>query len=84
MKADKLSKYLEFAVKTTNLAGQLTMGYYQVGVEASYQWDNSPVTVADQKAEELIRDRINKAYLRHSIVAKEYGREEQTAFSADW
>jgi histidinol-phosphatase len=75
MKPTDLSKYLEFAVETAYLAGRLTLGYYQVGLEASYKGDNSPVTIADQKAEELIRGRINKAYPSHSIVGEEFGSE---------
>ncbi|MGD9251345.1 MAG: inositol monophosphatase family protein, partial [Desulfobacterales bacterium] len=68
-----LSELLNFAVETAHDAGRLTLGYFQAGVQPEFKPDDSPVTVADRKAEELIRQRIEKRYPAHAIVGEEYG-----------
>lgn len=65
--------YLEFATETAWKAGQLTLGYFQTGVTTDFKEDESPVTIADRKAEELIRARIEEAYPRYGIIGEEYG-----------
>lgn len=78
MNSEDLSKYLDFAVETAFLAGRLTLGYFQTGVETIQKKDQSPVTIADQKAEDLIRSRIEKAYPHHSILGEEYGAQQNS------
>lgn len=70
---ESLQNYLDFARETAFLAGRLTLGYYQTGLNPEYKSDDSPVTVADREAESLIRQRIEKQYPRHSIVGEEFG-----------
>jgi myo-inositol-1(or 4)-monophosphatase len=69
----KLDEYLAFATETAYLAGRLTLGYYQTGTRPDFKPDDSPVTVADRKAEELIRSRIEARYPDHTIVGEEFG-----------
>jgi histidinol-phosphatase len=73
----ELRTLLDFAVETAFQAGQLTLAYFQTGTQASFKTDDSPVTIADKKAEELIRGRIEKYYPLHSIVGEEYGETHQ-------
>jgi histidinol-phosphatase len=73
MSAEILSEYLEFATETAYLAGRLTLGYYQVGLQPETKSDHSPVTIADRKSEELIRSRIEKRYPTHAIIGEEFG-----------
>ena len=68
-----LSELLNFAVATAHDAGRLTLGYFQAGVRPEFKTDDSPVTVADRRAEELIRQRIEKRYPGHAVVGEEYG-----------
>lgn len=68
-----LSPYLEFATETAYLAGRLTLGYFQAGVHPDFKPDDSPVTVADRLAEELIRQCIEAAYPAHAIYGEEFG-----------
>jgi histidinol-phosphatase len=65
--------YLDFAIETAYLAGRVTLGYFQTGVRPDLKADQTPVTVADRQAEELIRGRIEARYPRHAIVGEEYG-----------
>lgn len=67
--------YLAFATETAWQAGRLTLGYFQTGVQPEFKEDQSPVTVADRRAEELIRGRIEAAYPDHAIFGEEYGEE---------
>jgi histidinol-phosphatase len=69
----ELRKLLDFATETAFQAGQLTLAYFQTGTQPDFKADDSPVTIADKKAEELIRARIEKYYPSHSIVGEEFG-----------
>jgi myo-inositol-1(or 4)-monophosphatase len=73
---ESLRTYLDFALETAYLAGRLTLGYFQSGVRPDFKADDTPVTIADRRAEELIRNRIEMAYPRHAIVGEEYGPKE--------
>jgi histidinol-phosphatase len=68
-----LQPYLDFATETAYLAGKLTLGYFQTGIRPDIKSDDSPVTAADRRSEELIRSRIEKQYPHHAIVGEEYG-----------
>ena len=69
----ELSDLLDFATETAFQAGQLTLRYFQTGVAPDYKGDDSPVTVADKQAEELIRARIEKTYPSHDVLGEEFG-----------
>ena len=76
--------YLNFATETAYLAGKLTLGYFQTGVRPDFKTDDSPVTAADRKAEELIRIRIEEQYPHHAVVGEEYGMNENKGASHCW
>ncbi len=73
MNRAEISAYLDFAVETAYLAGRLTLAYFQTGVQPEYKSDRTPVTIADRKAEELIRRRIRAAYPHHAVLGEEFG-----------
>jgi histidinol-phosphatase len=77
--SENLQAYLEFAQQVAWEAGRLTLGYFQAGVQPDFKPDDSPVTIADRKAEELIRQRIEAAYPTHAIVGEEFGEKKTTA-----
>ena len=64
---------LDFAVETAWIAGQLTLEFFRLGVEAELKSDMTPVTEADRGAEELIRTRIKETFPGDSIVGEEFG-----------
>jgi histidinol-phosphatase len=68
-----LTEYLDFARQVAFEAGRLTLGYFQAGVRADFKADDTPVTVADRRAEELIRAAIGRRYPSHRIVGEEFG-----------
>lgn len=71
--AESLRAYLDFAIETAYLAGRLTLGYYQTNLQPDFKSDDTPVTIADKKAEELIRSRIEKKFPRHAVLGEEFG-----------
>ena len=79
-----LQPYLSSATETAYLAGRLTLGYFQTGIRPDFKADDTPVTIADRKAEELIRTRIEKQYPHHAIVGEEYGTNENEKASHRW
>ncbi len=79
-----LREYLEFAIETAYLAGRSTLGYYQTGLRPDMKADQSPVTIADRQAEEIIRSRIEAQYPRHGIVGEEYEPKEISGASHRW
>lgn len=84
MSRESLSTLYEFAVQTAYLAGKATLAYFQTGVQAEYKPDDTPVTVADRRAEEIIRSRIEEHYPRHAIIGEEYGSQEAASASHRW
>lgn len=84
MENNPLQSYLEFAQETAYLAGKLTLGYYQTGVRPDFKADDTPVTIADHKAEELIRGRIERRYPKHAILGEEFGVNENQEASQRW
>lgn len=84
MSKNSLSSYLEFITETAYLAGRSTLGQFQASVEATYKLDDSPVTIADRNAEEIIRRRIEQSYPSHAILGEEFGEKESASASHRW
>jgi histidinol-phosphatase len=81
---ESMRSYLDFAVETAYLAGRLTLGYYQTGIRPEFKADESPVTIADRKSEDLIRARIESRFRHHAIVGEEYGGDENDDANHRW
>lgn len=72
-----LQTYLDFARETAWEAGRLTLGYFQAGIRPDFKPDDSPVTVADREAEQLIRNKIEAKFPGHAIIGEEFGVTEE-------
>jgi len=68
-----LDEYLAFALQVALDAGRVVMEHYQTGVAVELKADQSPVTMADRAAEQLIRSAIAARYPDHAVVGEEYG-----------
>lgn len=83
--ADSLRSYLDFARATAHEAGQLTLRYFQTdAARAEFKLDDTPVTIADREAEQLIRQRIGSRFPGHAIVGEEYGSGADAGASHRW
>ena len=65
--------YMSFAVDVAFQAGRLALSHFQRPIAIDRKSDDSPVTVADRGAEELMRELIASRYPEHSILGEEMG-----------
>jgi histidinol-phosphatase len=84
MALSRLHEYVEFAVQTAHEAGRLTLGYFRTELQPEMKADDTPVTAADRKAEELIRMRIERRFPGHRIVGEEFGTTGADASAPCW
>lgn len=63
---------LELAIRAAREAGELTLQYFRRdNLVVDRKDDDSPVTIADRKAEELLRERISDAFPEDAILGEE-------------
>ncbi len=72
------SRY-EVAVESARLAGDLAKTYYESTFEVERKADDSPVTVADREAEQLIRTAVTAAFPNDGFLGEEYGDQPGTS-----
>jgi len=71
---DPVQNRLEWALKITREAGDLTLDYFRHrDLAVEFKADSSPVTAADRAAEELLRKRITERFPDDSILGEEFG-----------
>lgn len=74
MSEESIKTRLEFAVEIARQAGNLTLEHYrQPGLAVERKGDGSPVTVADQGAEKLLRKLIGERFPQDAVVGEEFG-----------
>jgi histidinol-phosphatase len=64
---------MELAVEAAWAAGKITLEYFQTPLQFELKADASPVTVADRRAEEALREAIRRRYPDHAILGEEFG-----------
>ena len=74
-----LEKRLETARRLARVAGKSTLEHFQrADLAFEKKEDESPVTVADQNAEKIIRQGLKEAFPDDGIIGEEFGSEEGT------
>jgi histidinol-phosphatase len=68
-----LRPMLDFAVDAAWQAGKITLEYFQTATAVERKADASPVTLADRRAEEKLRECIQRAFPDHGILGEEFG-----------
>jgi histidinol phosphatase-like enzyme (inositol monophosphatase family) len=68
-----LRELLDFATDAARQAGQITLEYFQTGVEVDRKADDSPVTIADRTAEQKLEELIHSRYPEDAIIGEEFG-----------
>jgi histidinol-phosphatase len=68
-----LRMMLDFALDAAWQAGKITLEYFQTATIVERKADASPVTLADRRAEEKLRDCIQRAFPDHGILGEEFG-----------
>ena len=73
------SDFLNFALDAAWQAGRVTLGHFQTGVAVQRKADNTPLTIADQQAEQKLRQLIEQYWPDHNIIGEEYGRTQNSS-----
>lgn len=69
-------EFHKFAKHLSSISGDIIKKYFRSQITIEQKKDNSPVTISDKKAEELMREAILKAYPDHGIIGEEFGNHE--------
>lgn len=78
---EKLSEELIFALDVCEKAAEVAMKHFSPSIETITKSDGSPVTIADQECERLIRKAIAQAYPGDAILGEEEGESKGSADS---
>jgi histidinol-phosphatase len=68
---DIYTRELDVAIAAVERAGRLTLGYFRTALEVERKADASPVTIADRRAEELLRAELTAAFPDDGILGEE-------------
>ena len=63
------------ALSCLKISSKEIMSRFRTNMTVESKSDQSPVTVADRKAEEILRKKISKSYPSHGIIGEEFGEE---------
>lgn len=63
----------EFCLMLAVESGRIIKQYFRSELSIETKSDSSPVTIADKKAEELMREMIMKHFPEHGIIGEEFG-----------
>jgi histidinol-phosphatase len=70
----EIDERLSFAIAIAREAGDVALKYFRSdGLQVDRKADQSPVTVADHSAEQLLRERISKRFAADGIIGEEFG-----------
>lgn len=72
-----LKEFLAVALQAAQAARELILSYYNGDFDIEIKSDQTPVTVADRGAEQIIRKTITNAFPDHGIFGEEYGVEDK-------
>ena len=75
--AQDIARRLDLAVKAARKAGNITLEYFRTDdLVVNLKQDNTPVTIADHKVEEYLRDTIASAFPDDGILGEEFAERE--------
>lgn len=77
------SQFLAFAHQLADSAREVTLSYFRQALSVEHKADNSPVTIADQQTEALLRKKINATYPTHGIIGEEQV-QQQGSCAYEW
>lgn len=80
---NELGELKLFAKELAMASGKLIRNYWRTNINIETKADESPVTIADKKSEELMREMIMKHFPDHGILGEEFG-EHNTDAEYKW
>ena len=76
---ENLNEFKLFAKHLSELSGKIIKSYFRTKISVDSKKDASPVTIADKKAEELMRTEIMKRFPGHGIIGEEFSNHNEDA-----
>ncbi len=76
---EDLEHFKLFAKHLAETSGTVISSYFRTPISIESKPDSSPVTIADKKAEELMREEIMSAFPHHGIIGEELGEHNPSA-----
>ena len=73
MDKQELKEYKEFSKLLALKSAAIIKKYFRTNVNIERKDDESPVTIADKRAEEIMREMIQKEFPEHGILGEEFG-----------
>ncbi len=68
-----MQEFVDFSKALAEASGEIIMRYFRRDFTVETKDDESPVTIADRQAEEIMREMIMKEYPEHGIIGEEFG-----------
>lgn len=69
----ELSELKSFCKELSFVSGNIIKNYWRKKIQVESKIDESPVTIADKKSEEIMREMIMKEFPEHGILGEEFG-----------
>jgi histidinol phosphatase-like enzyme (inositol monophosphatase family) len=66
---DELKSFVKYL---SDISGNIIRSYFRTKISIDSKEDSSPVTIADKKAEEIMRTEIMKKFPEHGIIGEEF------------
>lgn len=76
---NELSEFKNFSKVLAKTSAKIIKKYFRTGISVESKSDNSPVTIADKKSEEIMRELIMKQFPEHGIFGEEFGETNKDA-----
>jgi len=76
---NELAEFKNFCNILADASAEVIRKYFRTTVSVEPKADNSPVTIADKKAEEVMRELISKHFPDHAIIGEEFGQTNKDA-----
>ena len=74
-----MQEFVDFTKQLAQASGAVINSYFRQDVTVESKADRSPVTIADKKAEEVMREMIMKEFPEHGIIGEEFGHHNEKA-----
>ena len=71
--------FIAFSKKLADASAAIIRQYFRTGYTVELKADQSPVTIADRGAEEMMRQMIMREFPDHGILGEEFGRHQPDA-----
>ena len=74
-----MQEFVDFSKALASASGDIITSYFRSDFAVETKSDESPVTIADKQAEEIMREMIMKEYPAHGIIGEEFGDHNEDA-----